>query len=46
MGCSRLAGGTFSVWISSRAVPMGGGVPKRAAQEKPVPLDSSVQIPD
>ena len=23
-------GGTFSVWFSSRAVPMGGGVPSKA----------------
>ena len=45
MGHFRLAGGTFSIWISSRAVSIGGGVPNRAAQGKPVPLDSSIQNP-
>ena len=46
MGCSRSVDGAFSVRISSRAMPMGRGVPNREAQGKPVPLDSSVQIPN
>ena len=34
MGHCGLVGGAFSIWFSSRAVPMGGGVPDRAAQGK------------
>ena len=34
MGHCRLVGGTFSIWFSSKAVPMGGGVPDRAVQGK------------
>ena len=43
MGCCRLVGGTFSIWFPYRAVPMGGGVPDRAAWGKsnsPWPLCS------
>ena len=34
MGHCRLVGGIFSIWFSSRAVLMGGGVPNKAAWGK------------
>ena len=47
MGHCRLVGVTFSTWFPYRAVPMGGGVPNRAAWGKlssPWPLYSYSQL--
>ena len=33
--CCGLAGGTFSIWLSSRVVLMSGGVPNKVDQRKP-----------
>ena len=45
-GMLQVGGWCLSIWFSSRAVPIGGGVPIRQPEGSQIPLDSSVQIPN